>query len=105
MTTKVLESANRDLAYRAVRDALAAGQQAYVIWPLVAAQDTGDELEDVPGIGRGEDGNERRATVLHDVEREVEHLRQVLPGACVEALHGRMSAREKDAVKIGGAHV
>ena len=98
VATKVLESANRDLAYGAVRDALAAGQQSYVICPLVAAQDTADELEDVPGIERDEDGNERRATVLHDVEREVEHLRQVLPGARVEALHGRMGAREKDAV-------
>ena len=98
VTTKVLESANRDLAYGAVRDALAGGQQAYVICPLVAAQDTGDELEDVPGIERDEDGNERRVAVLHDVEREVEHLRQVLPGARVEALHGRMGAREKDAV-------
>ena len=97
VTSKVLESANRDIAYGAVRDALAAGQQAYVICPLVAPQDTGEELEDVPGIERDEDGNEKRATVLHDVEHEVEHLRQILPGVRVEALHGRMPAREKDA--------
>ena len=97
VTTKVLESVNRDIAYGAVRDALAAGQQAYVICPLVAAQDTADELEDVPGIERDEDGNERRATALHDVEHEVDRLRQILPGARVEALHGRMPAREKDA--------
>ena len=97
VTTKVLESANRDIAYGAIRDALAAGQQAYVICPLVAAQDTADELEDVPGIERDEDGNERRTVPLHDVEHELARLRQALPGARVEALHGRMGAREKDA--------
>ena len=97
VTTRVLESVNRDIAYGTVREALAAGQQTYVICPLVSPQDKADELEDVPGIERDEDGNERRMLPLHDVEREVERLRQVLPGVRVEALHGRMPAREKDA--------
>ena len=97
VSTKVLESASRDIAYGAVRDALADGRQAYVICPLVAPQDTADELEDVPGIERDEDGNERHTLPLHDVEREVERLRQVFPEARMAALHGRMSAREKDA--------
>ena len=97
VTTRVLESGNRDIAYGEVRAALQAGRQAYVICPLVTAQDSTDVLEDVPGIERDEDGNERYAAALHDVTHEVERLRQVFPGARIEALHGRMPAREKEA--------
>ena len=95
--TTVLDEANRDIAYGAVRDALAAGQQAYVICPLVSEQDAPDELEDVPGIERDEDGREAHAPRLHSVEEELVRLRQLLPGVSVEALHGRMGARDKDA--------
>lgn len=100
VTTRVLTESNRDLAYGAVREALEAGQRAYVICPLVAETDSADELEDVPGLVQPDDeaqGKAKAAPRLHSVEREVEHLRQTFRGSRIEALHGRMSNREKDA--------
>lgn len=96
VTTRVLDEANRDIAYGAVREALGQGRQAYVICPLVSERDDADELEDVPGIERDDDGRETQAAALHAVDTEVERLRTVFPEACIEALHGRMGAREKD---------
>ena len=96
VATEVLDAANRDLAYGAVREALEAGQQAYIICPLVARQDDASEFEDVPGIACDDDGKPAHAAPLHAVEEEVERLRLVFPGARVAALHGRMGAREKD---------
>ena len=97
VTTRVLEAESRDIAYGAVREALAAGHQAYVICPLVSEEDRGEELEDVPGIERdGEEGEAARPR-LHAVDTEADHLAQVFPGARLGTLHGRMGAREKDA--------
>lgn len=96
--TEVIESPNRDLAYDGLRKALDQGRQAYVICPLVAPQEGVDELEDVPGLGIDEDGRARQAVTLHDVATEVDHMRSLLLGFRVEALHGRMNAAEKDAV-------
>ncbi len=96
VTTRVLDDTNRDIVYGAIREALAAGQQAYVICPLVAERDDASELDDVPGIERDEDGRERNCPQLHAVETEVERLRRIFPEARVEMLHGRMGAREKD---------
>ena len=94
--TRVLESASRDIAYGALRDALSAGRQAYVICPLVAERDDADEFEDVPGIERDDEGRDARTAQLHAVETEVERLRRVLgSGVRVEALHGRMPSRGK----------
>lgn len=98
VSTRVLDAANRDIAYGAIRDALAEGRQAYVICPLVSERDDTEELEDVPGIERDEEGRERAKPVLHAVETELAHLRSVFADARVEMLHGRMGAREKDAV-------
>ncbi|WP_308622482.1 ATP-dependent DNA helicase RecG [uncultured Enorma sp.] len=95
--TKVLSQANRDIAYGALRDCLARGQRAYVICPLVAESDDASELDDVPASREDTEGAARTAPALHSVEREVEHLRHVLPGASIRALHGRLSAAEKDA--------
>ena len=97
VSTKVVDAADRDLAFTAVREALAEGHQAYVICPLVSAQDPGDELEDVPGIERDADGRESRPAHLHDVATEADEVRRAIPGAAVGVLHGRMAAREKDA--------
>lgn len=94
--TKVLSQANRDVAYGALRECLAQGQRAYVICPLVAESDDASELDDVPASREDAEGAARTAPALHSVEREVEHLRHVLPGASIRALHGRLSAAEKD---------
>ena len=93
VATRVLNEGNRDIAYGAIREAIGAGQRAYVVCPLVADRDDADELEDVPAPGQ--DGAPR--TPLHSVESELAHLEIVFPGACVAALHGRMSPAEKDA--------
>ncbi len=93
VATRVLNEGNRDIAYGAIREAIGAGQRAYVVCPLVADRDDADELEDVPAPGQ--DGALR--TPLHSVESELAHLEIVFPEACVAALHGRMSPAEKDA--------
>lgn len=56
VSTQVLESSSRDLAYGALRDSLARGRQAYVICPMVSPQEGADELEDVPGLEIDEHG-------------------------------------------------
>ncbi len=97
VATKVLTEANRDLAYEAVGKALAEGHQAYVVCPLVAPSDSTDELDDVPAARADEGG--RAPVRLHSVEEELARLsREVFPQSRVEALHGRMSAAEKERV-------
>ena len=96
--TRVLDEANRDIAYGAVREALESGRQAYVICPLVSERDGTEGLEDVPGIERDDAGREVRAPVLHAVDTETERLGRTFAGARVEMLHGGMGAREKDDV-------
>ncbi|EEA89270.1 ATP-dependent DNA helicase RecG, partial [Collinsella stercoris] len=98
VTTRVLEGPNRDIAYGAVREALAQGRQAYVICPMVSPQEGAESLEDVPGLDVDENGRAHQAVTLHDVQTEVEELRRVFSPARVEMLHGKMSARAKDEV-------
>ena len=92
ITTKVTTPDNLDLAWGAVRDACAAGHQAYVICPLVDDADDGSELEDVPEAVRSTGGKLRSATST------CEDLRSyLLPELSCDLLTGRMSAAEKDA--------
>ncbi len=96
--TRVLTERSRDVAYGAMREAIAAGQQGYVICPLVAASDKLDELEDVPGTRRGEDGSIEVAVTPHDAISEVELIERAFPDARVGLLHGRMAPAEKERV-------
>ena len=98
VTTRVLTESSRDLAYGAIREAYEKGQQAYVICPLVEPSDSADELEDVPGIARDDEGRVTVPVPLHDTATELERLRLALPGLTIERLHGRMPAGEKDRV-------
>ncbi len=98
VTTRVLTERNRDIAYGAIREALAAGQQTYVICPLVTQSDKLEELEDVPASKRGEDGSIEVEVPLHDATSEMDEIARVFPGARVGLLHGRMPAGEKDTV-------
>ena len=98
VTTRVLTESSRDLAYGAIREAHAKGQQAYVICPLVEPSDSADELEDVPGIARDDEGRVTVPVPLHDTATELDRLRLALPGLVIERLHGRMPAGEKDRV-------
>ncbi len=95
VTTRVLTEANRDIAYGAVREALAAGKRAYVICALVEEGDSADELDDVPSMGELDDASAKEPR-LHSVVRELDHVAHVFPHARVRALHGRMAAHEKD---------
>lgn len=98
VTTRVLTESSRDLAYGAIREAHEKGQQAYVICPLVEPSDSVDELEDVPGIARDDEGRVTVPVPLHDTATELDRLRLALPGLAIERLHGRMPAGEKDRV-------
>lgn len=92
VTTRVLTESSRDLAYGAIREAHEKGQQAYVICPLVEPSDSADELEDVPGIVRDDEGRVTVPVPLHDTATELDRLRLALPGLTIERLHGRMPA-------------
>ena len=98
VSTVALESGSRDIAYGAVRDALAQGRQAYIICPMVSPQDAPERLDDVPGLDIDESGRARQAVTLHDVETEAIDIRRLIPGARVEVLHGKMAPKAKDDV-------
>ena len=98
VTTQVLTRSNEDIAYTAIREACALGQQVYIICPLVTPTDSADELDDVPGVERDDNGNEQNAIQLHSVTEELERLCYQFPDLRIEALHGRMSAAQKDQV-------
>ena len=91
VSTKVVPPENLDLAWGAVRDAVAAGHQAYVICPLVDEADDGADLDDVPEPLRSS------AARPHAASSTIEELRRsVLPGITCGLLTGRMPAAEKD---------
>lgn len=96
--TRVLDESNRDIAYSAIRSAIEGGHQAYVICPLVEEKEGEDDLEDVPGLERDDDGRMVSAPPLHSVAAESERLGRVFPDVCVGVLHGRLPAREKDRI-------
>lgn len=93
ITTKALTPENLDIAYGAIRDAVDAGRQAYVVCPLVDDTDDGSDLDDVPESSRTTGGRLRSAT--HTAE---ELAQQVFPQLRIGLLTGPMSAAEKDEV-------
>ena len=93
VVTKVVPPENVDLAYGAIRDAVAAGHQAYVICPLVDDKDDGHDLDDVPAR------NQSNAKRLHAATTTLQDLEHgALRGLNLALLTGRMSSEEKDAV-------
>lgn len=93
ITTKVVSPENVDVAYGAIRAAVAAGQQAYVVCPLVDERDDGSELDDVPEASRS------GAKQVHAATTTAAQLtRSVFPGMRVGLLTGPMTATEKDDV-------
>lgn len=92
IVTKVVAPTSLDLAWGSVRDAVAAGHQAYVICPLVDDADDGSELDDVPeSVCSGAQRLNSAVATLEDLRRSV------LPELSCDLLHGRMKAAEKDA--------
>ena len=90
IATRALAPENIDQALGSIRDALARGQQAYVVCPLVDDSDAGADLDDVPESTRS------TAKQLHSVASTLPEIARQLPGARVAALTGRMSAADKD---------
>ncbi|MCU0696462.1 MAG: ATP-dependent DNA helicase RecG [Myxococcaceae bacterium] len=75
--TRVFTDKGKSRAWEAVREQLAQGHQAYVVYPLV------EESEKVD---------------LSDATQGAEQLKAIFPTARVGLLHGRMKQDEKDAV-------
>ncbi len=75
--TAVVNTGYRPKAYAFLREQIQAGHQAYVICPMVEASE-GIDAENVTDYTRS--------------------LRDELPGITIEMLHGRMKAKEKNAV-------
>jgi ATP-dependent DNA helicase RecG len=73
--TEVLSASRRREVYRRLRDALAAGAQAYVVAPLI------------------EESGQLEAASLEEVE---ERAREALAGFPLAVLHGRMPAAERE---------
>ena len=94
--TKSLAPENLDIAYGAIRDAVDAGRQAYVICPLVDDDDDGSELEETPEQTRS------AAERLHAATRVARELEErIFPDLRVGLLHGRMPSSQKDEVMAG----
>ena len=89
--TRVITPENLDLAYGAIREAVEAGRQAYVICPLVDDTDDGSDLDDVPESVRTTSGMHSATSMVADL---AEHA---LRGITSDVLTGRMSADDKDA--------
>jgi ATP-dependent DNA helicase RecG len=77
METRVFGDAQRKKAYETARRELAAGRQAYVVYPLVEESEKSD---------------------LADATSGAEELRAILAPHPVDLLHGQMKADEKEAV-------
>ncbi len=93
ITTKALAPENLDIAWTAIREAVEAGHQAYVVCPLVEDSDDGSELDDVP------EGARSTATQLHSaVHTHASLSERIFADLTVGLLHGRQSAAEKDEV-------
>ncbi len=92
VATKVLSWARVDDAWKAVDEAVSAGQQAYVVCPLVDDADTGGALDDVAGEASG--------TLASTTAMYAELKGRVFPRSRVGLLHGRLSAQEKDEVMV-----
>ena len=93
ISTHSLAPENLDVAWTAIREAVDAGHQAYVVCPLVEDSDDDSELDDVP------EGARSGASQLHSAVHTHETLaRQTYPDLTVGLLHGRQSAAEKDEV-------
>lgn len=89
VTTRLYSESRRMEVYELVRTAVEAGNQAFIVYPLVEASEKLDLL---------------------DATRMAAHLQQdIFPALQIALLHGRMSAHEKEAVmgdfSAGRTHV
>ncbi|MGN0046531.1 MAG: ATP-dependent DNA helicase RecG [Eggerthellaceae bacterium] len=110
--TVVCDRDQADVAYEGIRQALARGEQAYVVCPLVglAQKDEGTQQKDQGatlvagehdeehlewGFVTIEDEGDFTGVSAKDAVSHGEFIAKVLPGAEVGALHGKLSSEEK----------
>lgn len=95
VSTKTLTPENIDLAWGAIHEAIDAGQQAYVVCPLIDDADEG--AQDMPSDTLATpEGSKRR---LNSAQTTYEQLkRRIFKGVRVGLLTGRMPVDEKDQV-------
>ena len=96
VVTKLFVDAKREAVVGRIRDAVAEGQQAYWVCPLI------DESADAPADDAASPKRGGRAApsptvALQNVVATHRHLIDALPGREVGLLHGRMPAAEKAA--------
>jgi len=77
VTTTVLPAQRRDEAYQRLREALATGEQAYVVFPRIE----GGEQIDVASLAR-----------------EGEQVREILSGFTTAVIHGGLGSEEREAI-------
>jgi ATP-dependent DNA helicase RecG len=93
VTTRLVESYNRQKAYDFIADQVKKGRQAFVVCPLIAPTDAstnsdGNQLLFFDSV------NEKKS-----VMQEYEYLsKKIFPNLKVAYLHGKMSGKEKDEV-------
>lgn len=112
-TTKVLTPENMDLAWGAINEVVAAGQQVYVVVPLVEPadtdtdrgaahtdlRDTDDPLFDALFETYDDVPEALRSThELRSVEETADEVASRVPDARVGMLHGKMSPSDKNEV-------
>jgi ATP-dependent DNA helicase RecG len=86
VATRVFSMAQRSRAYEAVRREIAAGRQAYVVYPLIEESEKSD---------------------LRDATNAARELEAAFPDGAVALIHGRMPASEREGVMRAfkdGAH-
>lgn len=93
ITTQVLASENVDIAYGVIRAAVEAGQQAYVVCPLIDESDDGADMADDAPSTEDAPAKVHSAIAMQKILSE-----QVFPQMKVGLMTGRLSADEKDAV-------
>ena len=99
VTTKLVSDTRRDEVIERVRDACAAGSQAYWVCPLVEeieAEDTAEDKKPKPARKPGRAGLE--ALQLKAAMETYETLSAAFPDLKVGLAHGRLKSEEKSAV-------
>ena len=110
ITTHAIHFSDQRLAYDAIRDALARGEQAYVVCPLIGvdlpdvasdAEDEDDE-DETAGYAQVEQALEDDSYGEQTLSAATDHAemlaKSVFPEAKVGLLHGRMSGAQKDEI-------
>ncbi len=90
VTTRLVEAYNRQKAYDFISEQVQKGRQAFVVCPLIAPAEDGDEDQ----LMLFHQTNEKKSVI-----KEYEYLsKKVFPNFKVGFLHGKMAGKEKDEV-------